>query len=512
VNGVSLFSGIEGFGLALLRAGIHVSAAVEIDPACLGVTGRHFPSTAQFGDVTEVTGDQLTAAGFVPGTGIITGGFPCQDLSIAGRRTGLGGARSGLFWQIMRLADELRPRWLLLENVPGLLSAVCSCPGDDTCTSNGRAVRCGVEYYVRDEDGVHIRLEFAANVPHPVKGGACAGGCMERHGGAMGTVLGALGERGYGFAYRVLDAQFFGVPQRRERVFIAGCAGDWAAPVQVLLEPESGGGDPAAGWAAGAGAAGSSGNGAGDAGTVGTLSTLSPGGGWRIGADEAAAGQLAVYSRNFDHEWTEGAGALRAQEGGTAGQLVTTLQGGGRRGHRIDAEGAAGGHLITHTITARKRKGTDSDATSGIIVTEDDANLVPVTFNWQSGGDVRLGVSDKPGALSAQQTPAVAFPVALRGREDGSAIEAGEDGEAAFTLRTPGGGSSYPMAATTEAVRRLTPRECERLQGFPDDWTRWLADGTEQSDSARYRQCGNAVAVPVVEWIARRITDAERAA
>jgi DNA (cytosine-5)-methyltransferase 1 len=68
------------------------------------------------------------------------------------------------------------------------------------------------------------------------------------------------------------------------------------------------------------------------------------------------------------------------------------------------------------------------------------------------------------------------------------------------------------MAATTEAVRRLTPRECERLQGFPDDWTRWLADGTEQSDSARYRQCGNAVAVPVVEWIARRITDAERAA
>jgi DNA (cytosine-5)-methyltransferase 1 len=182
---------------------------------------------------------------------------------------------------------------------------------------------------------------------------------------------------------------------------------------------------------------------------------------------------------------------------------VSTLQGGGRRGHRVDAEAAAGGHLL-------------------------------------------------------------AVPVALRGRDGGSRFETGQPGGPAFTLRTPGGGSSYPMiahaltaegadasedgtgrgtplvpvfapltagtpagpevnaagrrmeddwnlASAGQAVRRLTPRECERLQGFPDDWTLRLADGSEQSDSARYRELGNAVAVPVAAWITRRLATAEAA-
>jgi DNA (cytosine-5)-methyltransferase 1 len=440
LTAVSLFAGIGGFDRALQSAGVHMSAAVEIDKDCRGVLRRQFPETTIFNDVTEVTGDQLRAAGFVPGRGIITGGFPCQDLSIAGRRAGLGGARSGLFWQIMRLADELQPRWLLLENVPGLLSAVCPCPGDDTCTVNGRALQCG------EWRGPREHRVWFPNVPHQVRGGACPGGCMPAHGGAMGTVLGALGKRGYGFAYRVLDAQFFGVPQRRERVFIAGCLGDWAAPAEVLLEPESGDGHSAARGQAREGA---------------------PGG------TEGDAGVPRI------------AHALTAREGkgadsdATSGFVVTTLQGGGKRGHRIDAEGAAGGHLV------------------------------PV------------------------------IPLALRGREGGSAAECGEPGDPAFTVRTPGGGSSYPMIAhalTSEgadasedgtgrgtplvtvpvaadaAVRRLTPRECERLQGFPDDWTRWQDDGAEQSDSVRYRQLGNAVAVPVVEWIARRVVAVDGAA
>jgi hypothetical protein len=236
VNGltaVSLFAGIGGFDLALERAGADAKAAVEINGECRGVLARHFPQTALFGDVTEVTGEQLRAAGFVPGRGIITGGFPCQDLSVAGRRAGLGGARSGLFWEIMRLADELRPRWLLLENVPGLLSAVCSCTGDGACVANGRAVRCGEwraerlpsvadeltgddcfvcghSWDFHDAGGfcspcqdtceglpeVKFRKVFVPDVPHGIKGGACPLGCMAAHGGAMGTVLGALGERG----------------------------------------------------------------------------------------------------------------------------------------------------------------------------------------------------------------------------------------------------------------------------------------------------------------------------
>ena len=287
------------------------------------------------------------AAGFVPGSGILTAGFPCQDLSIAGRRAGLGGARSGLFWHVVRLADELRPRWLLLENVPGLLSAVCSCPGDDACTANSRAVRCG-EWRTRTvagapDPGPHCRAcehdwehhdddeycticdatcdigpaprterYFEPNVAHAVKGGACRGGCMPAHGGAMGTVLGALGKLGYGFAWRVLDAQFFGVPQRRARVFIVGCAGDGAAPVEVLLEPEGRAGHSPARRAARKSAARRAPGSTGDARTVGTIGGSGPGGGWRVGSDEAAAGQLV-------------AGTLGSKQGGSARRTWTDM-------------------------------------------------------------------------------------------------------------------------------------------------------------------------------------------
>lgn len=375
LTGVSLFAGIGGFDEAMRRAGVRVAAAVEIDCACRGVLARHFPDTALFNDVTEVTGDQLRAAGFVPGDGVLAGGWPCQDLSIAGQRAGLGGARSGLFWHIVRLADELRPRWLVLENVPGLLSAVCPCPGDRACIRAGRAIRCG-----RWDKRRH---RFIPDVSHIPDGGACCGGCMAVHGGAMGAVVGALGQLGYGYAARVLDAQYFGVPQQRERLFFAGCLGDGASPVEVLFDAEGSGGHLEAGGAPRAGHSRRNQGRTGRAGVVGTLAGTGPGGGWRLGADEAAAGQL----------------------------VVSTIQGGGRRGHRIDAEGAAGGHLI----------------------------------------------------------------------------------------------------ADPAGVRRFTPRERERLQGFPDDWTRWRVERgrlVEQSDAARDRQTGNAVAVPVAEWIMRRVAAA----
>jgi DNA (cytosine-5)-methyltransferase 1 len=187
MTAVSLFAGVGGFDLALQRAGVRVTAAVEIDPKARAVLARQFPSTTLFSDVQEVTGHELRATGFIPERGIITGGFPCQDLSVAGRREGLAGARSGLFWEIVRLLDDLAPRWVVLENVPGLLSS-----------NDGRD---------------------------------------------MGTVLGALGDLGYGWAYRVLDAQHFGVPQRRRRVFIVAGrhlgAPDLTGPASVLLEPES---------------------------------------------------------------------------------------------------------------------------------------------------------------------------------------------------------------------------------------------------------------------------------
>lgn len=183
LTAVSLFAGVGGFDLAMQRNGIEVVAAVEIDKKCRDVLAAKFPQTKLFDDVKEVTGEQLRSAGFIPERGIITGGFPCQDLSIAGLRKGLAGERSGLFHQIIRLVDELEPKFIVLENVPGLLSS--------------------------------------------------------QQGKDMGIIITALVERGYGICWRVLDSQNFGVAQRRKRVFIVASLGNHRQPVQILFESES---------------------------------------------------------------------------------------------------------------------------------------------------------------------------------------------------------------------------------------------------------------------------------
>jgi DNA (cytosine-5)-methyltransferase 1 len=181
---VSLFAGIGGFDIALQRAGFKVVASVEWDKNAQNILRRHFPEAEILGDIQGVTGEQLIQAGFNPSNGVITGGFPCQDLSVAGKRAGLAGKRSGLFWEICRLLDETRAQTIILENVPGLLSS-----------NNGRD---------------------------------------------MAVVIQALVERGYRVGWRVLDAQHFGVPQRRRRVFIVGCLGDSGrTPEEILAIGES---------------------------------------------------------------------------------------------------------------------------------------------------------------------------------------------------------------------------------------------------------------------------------
>lgn len=238
LTAVSLFAGVGGIDLALERAGITVTAAVEIDNAARGVLANRFSNTTLFTDVTEVTGDQLRATGFVPERGILTFGWPCQGNSIAGTRGGMADPRSGLWRHVVRLLDELHPRWFLGENVPGLLSV-----------NNG-------------DDIAIVRRDLA--------------------------------QLGYGWAERILDAQHFGVPQRRRRIFFVGHLGDVRRPVEVLLEPEGGRGDSPS-----CGSAGSS-----------------------------VARTVAASSED---------------SGRTSGVIVSTLQGGGKRGHRLDAEAAGGG-------------------------------------------------------------------------------------------------------------------------------------------------------------------------
>jgi DNA (cytosine-5)-methyltransferase 1 len=182
LTGVSLFAGVGGFDLAMERNGVKVVAAVEIDKKCQEVLAHRFPSSKLFDDVTTVKGSDLIGAGFTPSRGIITGGFPCQDLSVAGKRAGLAGARSGLFWEIARIVEETQTEYAILENVPGLLSS-----------NNG--------------------ADFA-------------------------VVLGTMADLGYSVAWRVLDAQYFGVPQRRKRVFIACRRASSGSAGEILFKSE----------------------------------------------------------------------------------------------------------------------------------------------------------------------------------------------------------------------------------------------------------------------------------
>jgi DNA (cytosine-5)-methyltransferase 1 len=179
---VSLFSGVGGFELGFERAGIRTILQAESDPQCRAVLERRFPEIPRLKDVRDV--------GHPLGVDLVYGGFPCQDVSLAGRRRGLSGARSSLWFEFERVLRDLRPRWCVVENVPGLLSS-------------------------------HRGRDFA-------------------------TILLALDELGYGVAWRTLDARWFGVAQRRKRVFLVGCLGDPHPAQQVLAVCESCGGYPAA--------------------------------------------------------------------------------------------------------------------------------------------------------------------------------------------------------------------------------------------------------------------------
>src|SRR3990167_3158207 len=171
----SVFSGIGGFDLAADRAGMQCELQVEKDSHCRGVLAYRWPEVERKSDVKEVKA--------LPAVGLVCGGFPCQDLSMAGRRAGLAGERRGLWSEVHRLIASALPRWVVIENVPGLLSS-----------QEGR--------------------DFA-------------------------VILRGLVECGYGVAWRILDAQYFGVAQRRRRVFIVGSLGDGRA-TQVLFEREGG--------------------------------------------------------------------------------------------------------------------------------------------------------------------------------------------------------------------------------------------------------------------------------
>lgn len=377
---ISLFSGIGGFDLAFERAGMECVAVCEIDKNAQSVLRRHFPKAKLFDDVRKV-GKETHGRKTID---LICGGFPCQDVSIAGRRAGLAGERSGLWFEFARIIDEIEPRWVIIENVPGLLS---SNKGQD----------------------------FA-------------------------VIVQWLAQRGYGVAWRVLDAQFFGVPQRRRRVFIVASFGN-GSTTEVLFESE---------------------------------------GGERDNPKGGEAGKEVAYSlrANPSHSGDKGDGGINTT---MVAYNVTFCDSSGQRKDRPN-----GGLYINKT-----------DKSNTLSTSAKEHTLM--VFDRQRSDEYGEG-SENVSTLSARDYKSASDLIWHNHQQDGS-IRMQEDGTAPTVSRQWGtGGNNVPFVG----VRRLMPIECERLQGFPDGWT----DG--QSDSARYRQLGNAVAVPVVEWIGKRIVKAEQ--
>lgn len=402
----SLFSGIGGIDIGLERAGAVPVWQAEKDPACRRILARHWPSIKAFDDVQAICES-------TPRADIICGGFPCQDLSVAGKRAGLAGKRSGLFFEFVRILGALTPRWVFIENVPGLLSS--------------------------------------------------------NHGRDMGTVLWNLGQLGYGWSYRVLDAQYLGVPQRRRRVFIVGCLGDGARAASVLFEPQSCNGDSSPCREMGSRIAA-------------TLRSRAK----NPGVNEAGRG--GEDDQNL---------ILPGREG-TAFTLKGTHRG-VEQGHN--------GNFVAHTLSAEGCDAPEDGTGRG-------TPLIAVRSSGHCGSN-GIGVyqhGDAP-TLNTCGDLAALVPLDMRQASRGATMtnnrKRGSGGAPGTGIGKAGDPSpsistSHPPAIAGACVRRLTPRECERLQGFPDDWT------VGEKDTTRYRMIGNAVCVPVALWIGQRLVQANQ--
>lgn len=434
----SLFDGIGGFPIAAIRHGITPVWASEIEPAAVSISRRHFPDMVHLGDITKINGAEIEPVD------IITFGSPCQDLSIAGKRAGLAGERSGLFGEAIRIIEEMRkathgksPTWIIWENVTGALSS---------------------------NDGLDFRAVLRAisnsDIPIPP---------YRRWAGA-GMVRGGRCDIGW----RVLDAQFWGVPQRRRRIFlVADFGGERAA--EILFKPESLRRDFKAGGAQGQEAAGY----VGDSAETAVYENH--------GQDSRITGPLSI-SPTVSQKWGTG---------GNNTPLVLNDQG----GSVMDVSEGVVGTLRSET------HGNVPCIVAAYSFDSLSSNSMK-SANPESGCR-EVGIAktlDTSCPDPSKNQGGIAIVYACRTDQTGSnGLGVSED--ISYTLDGATGQAVVELSRKT-IVRRLTPTECERLQGFPDDWTAHGHDGKAISDSARYRALGNSVAIPCVEYIMAGMAEA----
>jgi len=365
---LSVCSGMEAASVAWEPLGWKAVGLSEIEPFPCAVLAHRFPNTPNYGSLTEYQSWPLS----IGDVDLLCGGTPCQSYSVAGKRGGLNDPRGQLMLSFLDLAAKLQPKWILWENVPGVLSSGQPCGAD-----------------------------FA-------------------------TFLQGLVERGYGWAYRVLDAQYVGrcgmhsqgsgwdaVPQRRRRVFVVACrgTGGWESAASVLLKPES----------------------------------------------------LCWHP------------APRRKKG------------------QATAADAGAGFEAGSRIAFRKSKRAKSTTDNETWVVADASN----TLNNFDLGDTRT-------------THAVVGAVYENHAQD-SRITGPLDVAPTVAAKFGTGGGNVPLVGAM-AVRRLTPTECERLQGFPDNWSQipWKGKPADQCpDGPRYKCAGNSMAVPVMRWIGEQIARVE---
>jgi DNA (cytosine-5)-methyltransferase 1 len=446
MNVVSLFSGVGGFDLGLEQAGMKTIYQCEWDKHASNILQRHWPDVPKWGDITTLTAQEILRHGQNPD--VIAWGSPCQDLSVAGKRAGLEGERSGLFHEGMRIIKELR----------------------------------------KETNNAYPRISIWENV---------AGALSSNRGADFGIILDEMAQAGaMVIEWAMLDAQHFGIPQRRRRVFVIAIFDPATArncPNPLLPVSQSLRGNTAKGKPKG-----------------------------QVASSQASAsvGGDGFRMRGFgDYADDNTASAIKSRDYKDATDLI------------VDSYTSSSFANYTEGVGTLRSNGGDLGGGSETLIAEP-----MLAFHTQFGSNANVFENQSPTLKASQAAPSVAYPIdtrnALRDPEKYDAqnrqgLGIGADGDPMATLTSAHVNAvaydefndtlsethhslrtikiSTGVLEPTMAVRRLTPLECERLMGWPDDHTRWKADGTEQADTHRYKQCGNGVASPVAKWIAQHI-------